>query len=79
MVSWNDNETSEDSTLNLCSSCDTTSSRSLPATMHDSNFNEADADVNVLCKHGKSAERFIVFEGMHMVRRYLGCGEKVCI
>ncbi|KAI5009804.1 hypothetical protein ZWY2020_011941 [Hordeum vulgare] len=70
MVSWNDGETSEDSTLNMCSSCD--SIIKLPATMHDPNFNGTDADVNVLCEHGKPTDRFVTFEGMHTSRRFLG-------
>ncbi|VAH55869.1 unnamed protein product [Triticum turgidum subsp. durum] len=48
MVSWSD-ETSEDSVMNISSSCDGITK--LPATMHDPNFNGTDADVNVLCEH----------------------------
>ncbi|KAF7014400.1 hypothetical protein CFC21_028395 [Triticum aestivum] len=48
MVSWSD-ETSEDSVMNISSSCD--GIIKLPATMHDLNFNGTDADVNFLCEH----------------------------
>ncbi|XBH81066.1 hypothetical protein VPH35_106698 [Triticum aestivum] len=48
MVSWSD-ETSEDSVLNISSSCD--GIIKLLATMHDPNFNGTNADVNVLCEH----------------------------
>ncbi|XBJ13221.1 hypothetical protein VPH35_017608 [Triticum aestivum] len=47
MVSWSD-ETSEDSVLNISSSCD--GIIKLPATKHDPNFNGTNADVNVLCE-----------------------------
>ncbi|KAI4964896.1 hypothetical protein ZWY2020_020190 [Hordeum vulgare] len=77
MVSWNDNENSEDSALNMCSSCDNIIK--LRATMHDQYFNGTDIDVNVLCEHGKPIERFVAFEGMHTGRRFLGCGEKEVI
>uniref|UniRef100_A0A3B6SQK9 Uncharacterized protein n=1 Tax=Triticum aestivum TaxID=4565 RepID=A0A3B6SQK9_WHEAT len=50
MVSWGD-ETSEDSVMNISSSCD--GIIKLPATMHDPNFNGTDTDVNVLCEHRK--------------------------
>ncbi|KAF7080625.1 hypothetical protein CFC21_084675 [Triticum aestivum] len=73
MVSWSD-ETSEDSVLNISSSCD--GIIKLPATMHDPNFNGTEADVNVLCEHGEPAERFVAFEGMHTGRRFLGCAKK---
>nr|XP_020186286.1 uncharacterized protein LOC109772000 [Aegilops tauschii subsp. strangulata] len=73
MVSWSD-ETSEDSVMNISSSCD--GIIKLPTTMHDPNFNGADADVNVLCEHGEPAERFVAFEGMHTGRRFLGCAKK---
>ncbi|XBH89506.1 hypothetical protein VPH35_081387 [Triticum aestivum] len=52
MVSWSD-ETSEDSIMNISSSCDGITK--LPATMHGPNFNGTDADVNVLCEHGEPA------------------------
>ncbi|KAI4972290.1 hypothetical protein ZWY2020_003215 [Hordeum vulgare] len=74
MVSWNDGETSEDSALNLCSSCD--SILKLPTTMHGPNINGTDKDVKVLCEHGKPTERFVTFEGMHTGRRFWGCSEK---
>ncbi|VAI38665.1 unnamed protein product [Triticum turgidum subsp. durum] len=48
MVSWSD-ETSEDSVMNISSSCD--GIIKLPDMMHDPNFNGTDADVNVLCEH----------------------------
>ncbi|KAI5004348.1 hypothetical protein ZWY2020_031591 [Hordeum vulgare] len=35
-----------------------------------------DTNVNVLCEHGKPAKRFIAFEGLHIGRRFMGCGEK---
>ncbi|SPT16616.1 unnamed protein product [Triticum aestivum] len=73
MVSWSD-ETSEDSVMNISSSCD--GIIKLPATMHDLNFNGTDADVNFLCEHGEPAERFVAFEGMHTGRRFLGCAKK---
>nr|XP_040256663.1 kinesin-like protein KIP1 [Aegilops tauschii subsp. strangulata] len=73
MVSWSD-ETSEDSVLNISSSCD--GIIKLPATMHDPNINGTDTDVNVLCEHGEPAERFVAFEGMHTGRRFLGCAKK---
>ena len=73
MVSWSD-ETSEDSVLNISSSCD--GIIKLPATMHDPNFNGTEADVNVLCEHGEPAERFVAFEGMHTGRGFLGCAKK---
>ncbi|VAI91724.1 unnamed protein product [Triticum turgidum subsp. durum] len=73
MVSWGD-ETSEDSVMNISSSCD--GIIKLPATMHDPNFNGTDTDVNVLCEHRKPAERFVAFEGMHTGRRFLGCAKK---
>ncbi|XP_020178839.1 uncharacterized protein [Aegilops tauschii subsp. strangulata] len=73
MVLWSD-ETSEDSVLNISSSCD--GIIKLPATMHDPNFNGTDADVNVLCEHGEPAEHFVAFEGMHTGRRFLGCAKK---
>ncbi|KAF7058970.1 hypothetical protein CFC21_065933 [Triticum aestivum] len=76
MVSWSD-ETSEDSVLNISSSCD--GIIKLPATMHDPNFNGTDADVNVLCEHGEPAERFVAFEGMHTGRRFLGCAKKLVL
>ncbi|KAI4982040.1 hypothetical protein ZWY2020_022532 [Hordeum vulgare] len=59
MVSWNDGETNEDSTLNMCSSCDSI----------------IKVHVNVLCKHDKPTERFVAFEGMHTGRSFLRCGE----
>ncbi|KAM3206899.1 hypothetical protein ACQJBY_062210 [Aegilops geniculata] len=73
MVSWSD-ETSEDSVMNISSSCD--GIIKLPATMHDPNFNGTDADVNVLCEHGEPAERLFALEGMHTGRRFLGCAKK---
>ncbi|XBH80605.1 hypothetical protein VPH35_106316 [Triticum aestivum] len=74
MVLWSD-ETSEDSVMNISSSCD--GIIKLPATMHDLNFNGTDADVNVLCEHGEPAERFVAFEGMHTGRRFLGFAKKL--
>ncbi|XBH86925.1 hypothetical protein VPH35_074498 [Triticum aestivum] len=73
MVSWSD-ETSEDSVMNISSSCD--GIIKLPATMHDPTFNGTDADVSVLCEHGEPAEHLVAFEGMHTDRRFLGCAKK---
>ncbi|XBH80490.1 hypothetical protein VPH35_106225 [Triticum aestivum] len=73
MVSWS-NETSEDSVLNISSSCD--GIIKLPAMMHDPNFNGTDTNVNVLCEHGEPAERFVAFEWMHTGRRFIGCAKK---
>ncbi|XBI85265.1 hypothetical protein VPH35_093436 [Triticum aestivum] len=81
MVSWSD-ETSEDSVMNISSSCDGIIKvylcllPQLPSTMHDPNFNGTDADVNVLCEHGEPAERLVAFEGMHTGSRFLGCTKK---
>ncbi|XBH61816.1 hypothetical protein VPH35_116196 [Triticum aestivum] len=75
MVSWSD-ETSEDSVMNISSSCDGIIKVTM---MHDPNFNGTDADVNVLCEHGEPAECFVAFEGMHTGRRFLGCAKKLVL
>ncbi|KAF7106277.1 hypothetical protein CFC21_107019 [Triticum aestivum] len=62
MVSWSD-ETSEDSVMNISSSCD--GIIKLPATMHDPNFNGTDADVNVLCEHDSMEKALAKLWDMH--------------
>ncbi|KAE8790625.1 putative kinesin heavy chain isoform [Hordeum vulgare] len=71
MVSWNDNETSDDSAAYYLSSG--SSPIKIPTRIEDPNYAGVDDDLMVMCEHDKSTEKFVAFKGISTGRRFLAC------
>ncbi|KAE8808529.1 hypothetical protein D1007_14916 [Hordeum vulgare] len=76
MVSWNDNDSSDDFAAEYISHADHLSrlvmSR-IPGTIEDPNYAGVDDDLMMMCEHGKSVEKLAAFEGISTGRRFLAC------
>ncbi|XP_044961367.1 uncharacterized protein LOC123412484 [Hordeum vulgare subsp. vulgare] len=72
MVSWNDNDSSDDFAAEYISHADHLS-RLIPGTIEDPNYAGVDDDLMMMCEHGKSVEKLAAFEGISTGRRFLAC------
>ncbi|XP_020147174.1 uncharacterized protein [Aegilops tauschii subsp. strangulata] len=71
MVSWSDDDSSENSHQYVDSASDE-SIIQIPDTMDDSDFEGIETDI--LCnEHGLPAQRHVDFQGIHTGRRFLAC------